>query len=92
MIKKSQSQVGINGKIIYKAETTTGWAVVIMPDGILIDNYHHGYTHIHPNHDNHDFKDKIKYNDHYRVFEIVYKHIEINETVNLKALIKELKK
>jgi len=92
MIKRSQDYVEIHGKIIYKAETTTGWAVVIMPDGILIDNYHYGYTHIHSNPDIHNFKEKIKDNSHDKVYRIICSHIEMNECLNLKTLIEELKK
>ena len=91
MIKRNQDQVHIYGKIVYKAETTTGWAVMIMPDEILIDNYHHGYTHIHPNPSKHDFKEKIKDNTHEKIYAIVCHHIEKNESLILKNLIKELK-
>lgn len=92
MIKRSQDHVEIHGKIIYKAETTTGWSVVIMPDGILIDNYHHGYTHIHPNPNIHGLKEKIKDNTHDKVHMIICNHIEMNECINLKSLIKGLQK
>lgn len=92
MIKRSQDQTEGHDKIIYKAETTTGWSVVVMPGGILIDNYHHGYTHIHPNPYKHKIKERINENTQQTIFMIVYKHIEENEEINLKTLIKELKK
>ena len=31
---------------VYKRKSKRGWAIVIMPDNIRIDNYH-GFTHIH---------------------------------------------
>jgi len=91
MIKRNQDQVHIQGKIVYKAETSTGWAVMIMPDEILIDNYHHGYNHIHPDSSNHDLKLEIKDNTDDKIYNIVCNHIEKNEGINLKKLIKELK-
>ena len=40
MLRKKQSSILVNGKTVYKAETPYGWAIVIMPANILIDNYH----------------------------------------------------
>jgi len=91
MIKRTQDYVTIFNKTIYKVETTTGWSVVIMPDSILIDNYHHGYTHIHFNPNEHDLKEKIKNHDQITVYNIVCAHIHENEGLKLKKLIKELK-
>ena len=60
MIKRSQDQITLFNKTIFQAVTDSGWSVVIMPESILIDNYHHGYVHIHPYPDEHDIKEKIK--------------------------------
>lgn len=46
MLRKKQSSILVNGKTVYKAETPQGWAIVIMPDNILIDNYHIDKAHI----------------------------------------------
>jgi len=91
MIKRSQDQVTLFNKTIYQAVTDTGWSVVIMPEGILIDNYHHGYVHIHPYPDEHDIKEKIKDRKQSAIFKVVYTHIHKNEGLMLKELIKELK-
>lgn len=91
MIKRNQDQVHIYGKVVYKAETTTGWAVMIMPDEILIDNYHHGYIHIHLDPSSHDLKIEINDNTDDKIYSIVCNHLEKNGGLILKNLIKELK-
>ena len=35
-------------KEVINGESRRGWAIVIMPDKIQIDNYEHGFAHIHP--------------------------------------------
>jgi hypothetical protein len=57
---------------------------------ILIDNYHYGYLHIHPDHHNHEKKIKIKNNDHNIVHLMVYNHIFYNKKIIIEKLIKEL--
>ena len=34
-------------EIIYM-DSKRGWSIVIMPEKVLIDNYEHGFAHIHP--------------------------------------------
>ena len=48
MKEKNQRTIKIHDKDIYYLNTLKGWSIVIMPDDILIDNFHHGYAHIHP--------------------------------------------
>ncbi|RBQ22919.1 hypothetical protein ALNOE001_13080 [Candidatus Methanobinarius endosymbioticus] len=92
MIKRSQSHIEIHNKIIYRTETTTGWSILIMPDGILLDNYHHGYIHIHPNPNKHNIKEKIKDNNRDKIYMVVCNHINHHMDLALKTLIMELKK
>ncbi len=40
MTRKIQNKHMIGDKLIYTAKTPNGWSIVIMPDNILIDNYH----------------------------------------------------
>ena len=54
MTRKIQNKDMIGDKLIYTAKTPNGWSIVIMPDNILIDNYHINKVHIHPNPKNHD--------------------------------------
>jgi hypothetical protein len=91
MIKTSQYQTTIFNKTIYKTTTTTGWAVVIMPDGVLIDNYHHGFVHIHPDPDEHELRLQIKEHSQKNVCNIVCRHIHFYEGLKVEKLIKELK-
>lgn len=49
-----------------------------MADNTLINNYEHGYSHIHPN------REEIKTNSMEEVLNIVKLHIEINNEVNFK--------
>jgi hypothetical protein len=91
MIKRNQDKIFINNKIIYKVETDTGWSIVIMPDAILIDNYHHGYVHIHPDPMNHNNKIEIKDFNQDDIHFIVYNHIFQNKKLIIKKLISELK-
>jgi len=92
MIKRSQDSISVSDYIIYKAETDSGWSVVIMPDGILINNYHHGYVHIHPDANNHGKRIIIGDYNQDQVHYIVYNHIFYNKKLIIKELIKELKK
>jgi len=55
-----------------------------MPDKILIDNFQHGYAHIHPD------RKEIKTKDLNNTYMIVLKHINENQGVNYEKLRKEL--
>ena len=59
MTRKIQNKDMIGDKLIYTAKTPNGWSIVIMPDNILIDNYHINKVHIHPNPKNHVHKVEI---------------------------------
>lgn len=80
---KNQRIIYYDKQLIFQ-KSKRGWAVVIMPDNILIDNYEHGYLHIHPN------RDEIKTNSMEEVLNIVKLHIEINKKVDFKKLKEEL--
>ncbi|MDR2966430.1 MAG: hypothetical protein LBU74_00580 [Methanobacteriaceae archaeon] len=88
---KIQNNVEINNRNVYHAETNKGWAVVILPDNIIIDNYHRGCVHIHPNHSKHYIYEELEQYSMLEVFEIVCLHIDKNNDLILKKLIKELK-
>ena len=92
MLRKKQSSILINGKTVYKAETPQGWAIVIMPDNILIDNYHIDKTHIHPNPEKHIIKEEIEEDNPKKVYETVLRHLYENDELDLDKLKKELRK
>ena len=92
MLRKKQSSILVNGKTVYKAETPQGWAIVIMPDNILIDNYHIDKAHIHPNPKKHIIKEEIGTDNAEKVYETVLKHLYENDELNLEKLKRELRK
>ena len=72
---------------VYKRKSKRGWAIVIMPDNIRIDNYH-GFTNIHFSlNGKHE---KIKYDDFDEIYRIIKMHILLNKGINKKLLRKEL--
>ena len=78
-------EIRVKGRtVIYRVVPGKGWAVVVKEDNVLIDNYHHGYPHIHPD------RAPIKYDDVYKVVEIVVRHIERYGKVKIEKLRDEL--
>lgn len=84
MKEKDQEIIKIHEKNIYYLKTFKGWSIVIMPDDILIDNFHHGYAHIHPD------RKEITTTDLNSTLVKVLKHINNNKGVNYQKLRKEL--
>ena len=74
----------INDKEIIYRNSKRGWAIVIMPDKILIDNYEHGYAHIHPD------RKEIRTQKLEETLNIIYQHINKHNGVDLKELRQEL--
>ncbi len=78
-------EIKVKGRtVIYRIVPKKGWAVVVKEDNVLIDNYHYGYPHIHSD------REPIKYDDIYKVVEIVVRHIEKYGKVELEKLREEL--
>lgn len=91
MKNKSQITIELHGKILYKVRYKVNWSIVIIPDNILIDNYHMKGGHIHTDPQNHIIQQPIKTNDLETAHNIIYEHIDDNNKgLNLKKLIKEL--
>jgi len=95
MRTKSQIKKRLYDKDVYlsdfKTRTQENWAVIIMPDNIIIDNYHKKEVHIHYDSNKHYLSEKINITDRCKVFEKVMNHIEDNRGLNLYSLITELK-
>jgi hypothetical protein len=91
MGRKTQEKTIIYEKEVYKAELyDNSWSVIIMPNNILIDNYHDKKPHIHPNSEKHEEEHPIKSKTVDETYFNVIKHIDKNKGLNLKKLIKEL--
>ena len=76
-----------HGKIIKFHETMRGWAIIIRPDNIRVDNYNKP-AHLH-------VKSKgihipIKYQEQEEAGLIIELHLDRNEGLDLKELMKEL--
>ncbi len=56
----------VHDRSIYRKRSKRGWSIVIMPEGIRLDNFH-GYPHIHQNKDD---AEEIIYDDYEIVLEI----------------------
>ena len=83
MTRKNQNKKPIGDKILYKVKTPNGWSIIIMPDNILIDNYHVGIPVFLI--DNHIYSlEKINNNS--------FKYIEINKDNYLKNSINQVPK
>ena len=90
-MSKTQTVLHIQGKAIYIVKATGGWSLMIMPDEILLDNYHNKGAHIHPEPEEHKKEIKIRFNTQSENLNIIVNHINQNKKVIIKELIKELK-
>lgn len=70
--------------VVFRKIEDKGWAIVVKEDKVLIDNYHHGFAHIHPD------RRKIKYQDLEDALEAVVKHIEKYGKINVERLREEI--
>lgn len=75
----------VHDRIIYRKLSKRGWSIVIMPDGIRLDNFH-GYPHIHWNKDH---VEEIIYDDYEMVLEIIRWYIRRGKDIDLSDLRKE---
>ena len=81
----------IGDKIIYSVKTPNGWSIVIMPDNILIDNYHINKAHIHPNPEKHFEKVELGKQDQNEIFEIIKDYLHIQGKLDINELMELLK-
>jgi len=86
---KTQSVIIISehGKKVYLRETIRGWAIIIIPDKIRVDNFH-GFPHIHLTFDGE--KIAIKYDDMNEIVMIIRNHLQKNKNLIKKELLEEL--
>jgi hypothetical protein len=84
----NSTKYNVHDRTIYRKRSKRGWSIVIMPDGIRLDNFH-GYPRIHWNKDD---VDEIIYDNYEIVLEIIRGHIARGKDINLTDLKKELVK
>ena len=84
MKENTQNVMELHDKFIYSNKTLKGWSIVIMPNKILIDNFHHGHAHIHPD------RKEIKTESLNKAFTIALEHINKNKGINYDKLRGEL--
>lgn len=77
----------IHGKFIILRENEDLWAINILPDDILIDNYH-GYPHIHINKNR---KMKISIQNLDKIFFKIINHINMRKGLDKYKLLDELR-
>ncbi len=62
-----------------------------MPDNILIDNYHIGKAHIHPNPSNHSYKIPLKHDDPKIIKEIIFDYLNVCNAFDVEELMEMLR-
>ena len=91
MSRKTQSKTLIGDSILYNVKTPNGWSIIIMPDNILIDNYHVGNAHIHPDPNNHSFKIELGQQGSDKIFEIIKNYLNVSKAFDVEELVEMLK-
>ena len=91
MTRKKQNQIPIGDKILYKVKTPNGWSIIIMPDNILIDNYHVGKAHIHPDPQNHTYKVELSLEDCEKIYELIKDYLNHSDEFDIEDLMEMLK-
>ena len=84
MSRKTQSKTLIGDSILYNVKTPNGWSIIIMPDNILIDNYHVGNAHIHPDPNNHSFKIELGQQGSDKIFEIIKDYLNVSKAFDVE--------
>lgn len=91
MERKIQEKTILYEKEVYKTELHPNkWSVIIMPNNIIIDNYHDKIPHIHPNPEEHIEQYPIKSKTLNECYFRVINHIHKYEGLNKKKLIEGL--
>ena len=91
MTRKKQNQISIGDKILYKVKTPNGWSIIIMPDNILIDNYHVGKAHIHPDSQNHTYRVELSLQDCEKIYEMIKDYLNVTNNFDIEELMEILK-
>ena len=90
MTRKKQNQIPIGDKILYKVKTPNGWSIIIMPDNILIDNYHVGKAHIHPDPQNHTYRVELSLQNCEKIYEMIKDYLNVTNNFDIEELFGKL--
>ncbi len=90
MSRKKQNKAPIGDKILYKVKTPNGWSIIIMPDNILIDNYHVGKAHIHPDPQNHAHRVELSLQDCEKIYELIKDYLNLSNEFDIEELMEML--
>lgn len=91
MARKKQNKSSVGDKILYKVKTPNGWSIIIMPDNILIDNYHVGKAHIHPDSQNHAHRIELSLQDCEKIYELIKDYLNVSDEFDINELMEILK-
>ena len=91
MSRKSQDKTIIGDKILYNVKTPNGWSIIIMPDNILIDNYHTRKAHIHTDPHNHVYKIELTLQDSDEIVELIKDYLNMSNGFDIEELMEMLK-
>jgi len=91
MLRKTQDKFPVGDKLIYDVETPNGWSIIIMPDNILIDNYHIRKSHIHPDYSNHNYKIELSLDNPSEIKEIIFDYLNVTQNFDIDELVEMLK-
>lgn len=88
MKRETREVETIHGNYIKSRKSKKGWAIMIIPPNIRIDNFH-GYAHIHfsPKGKKH----RIKEENFDKIYQIVRIHLKKNKKLIKKELLGELR-
>ncbi|KZX10143.1 hypothetical protein [Methanobrevibacter curvatus] len=89
MKEKHENKIKIKKYLIYYYETKRGWAIVIMPDEVRIDNFH-GFPHMHYFAGDNNHK-SIKTNTLTEALAIIINYLTKNDELIKEDLKEELK-
>ena len=91
--RKAQTKNTIYKQDVYLSNLSHGrWAIIIMPENIVIDNHHDKGVHIHPKPEKHEEEILLKFENKVEIFNKIIEHIRENKKLILDELIGELKK
>ncbi len=79
MKRESSKKTQIGNRTFIYRKTERGWAIIVMPDRLQIDNYYHG-VHIHPD------RAELKIKDPEILKKIIIKHILEENKIDFEKL------
>lgn len=91
MSGEKQNKTTAGDKIIYKVKTPNWWSIIIMPDNILIDNYHVGKAHIHPDPQYHAYRVELSLQDCEKIYELIIDCLNVSNEFDIEELMEMLK-